>query len=157
MLLAFLSYLNVFYTHLVAWSEAAKSQLRTWLGPAPQNYYLLADGRVIPTTTQLPQQEITTAQLFEVQSNRLVPASNPIQQGRFRPIPFVSAVVNHPIYGATDLTDWIGELRANPVPNLRIQQLLHLYSLVHNVFVPIRGVTVNVVKNTGEEEIIQIE
>lgn len=157
MLLAFLSYLNVFYTHLVAWSEVAKSQLRTWLGPAPLNYYLLADGRVVPTSTQLPQQEVATANLFEVQSNRIVPASNPAPQGRFRPIPFVSAVVNHPVYGATDLTDWIGELRANPVPDLRIQQLLQLFSLVHNVFVPIRGVTINVVKNDGEEDILHFD
>lgn len=158
MLLAFLSYLNVLYGHLVSCSEVAKNKMRSWLGPEPQNYYLLADGRVIPASTSLPAQEQITAQLFEVQSNRLSSAATLNPAGRFRPIQFVSATVNHSAYGITDLSNWIGELRANPVPtNLGILQLLQLYSLVHNVFVPIRNVTINIVKNNGDMEIIHME
>ena len=159
MLLAFLSFLNTVSVFLNNCAYTAKNALRTWLGPAPQNYYLLADGRVIPASIPLPEEEQQQAHLFEVQSNRLSSVAFPNPAGRFRPVPFVSATLNHPTYGATDLTDWIGELRANPVPqNLGILQLLQLYSLVHNVFVPIRGgVTINVVKNDGEEETIRLD
>lgn len=158
-MLAFLSFLNTVSVYLSSCADQAKNALRVWLGPAPQNYYLLADGRVIPASIPLPAEEQQQAQLFEVQSNRLFSAATPNPVGRFRPIPFVSAIANHPTYGAIDLTDWIGELRANPVPqNLGILQLLQLYSLVHNVFVPIRGgVTLNVVKNDGTEEIIRLD
>lgn len=158
MLLAFLSFLNTVSIYLSNCADQAKNALRIWLGPAPQNYYLLADGRVIPASIPLPAQESQSAHLFEVQSNRISSAASPNPVGRFRPIPFVSATVDHSVYGITDLSDWIGELRANPVPqNLGILQLLQLYSVVHNVFVPIRGVAINVVKNDGEEETIRID
>jgi len=127
--------------------------LRNALGPAPQNYYLLADERVLPTTMTLPDQINQSTFLYDIQNHRIVSAANPETEGRFRRLPYVAINVQHPTMGAWDLSDWIGELRANPVP-LRpsVKQLISLWSLTTNTYVPYDNqVEVQVTESDGTE------
>ena len=155
MLLTFLAFCgraSVFFKN--AW-EDAKATARTWLGPAPQNLLLLADGSVIPADTAIPDSIRNTAYLYDIDTQRITvagvapttPESQESQEsqepqetgGRFRRLPYVAMTANHPIVGNTDISDWLGEIRANPVPNLHAKQILSLWSAVHRVYIPHTG------------------
>lgn len=135
--------------------EVLKQALRHWLGPEPQQFYLLADGHVLPTTMEIPESLHATTYIFDPHTNHMVLASNPAPEGRFRRLPYVALSVQDEIVGNIDLTEWIGELRANPVPSdMPVKQLLTVWSLVHNRYVPLSGgVRVDVVGADGEERV----
>ena len=140
----------------IVWN-VGKQMLRDALGPAPISYYLLQDGRVLPTTIILPQTILTTSYVFDPHSSRLMLyGSDPAQ--RYRRLPTIAANFNHPSTGNVDISDWLGEIRAHPVPDLPIKQVLTLWSLTQNRFVPLSdGVQVSVTKNDGETDMITFE
>ena len=115
---------------------------RLWLGPEPEAYYLLSDGQVLPKTIPLPESVHSTAYMYNPDTQSITLASNSAPEGRFRPLPFLAFQVTHPNTGTTDLSDWLGELRANPVPELSTQQLITLWSYIHNRYVSLSPDTV---------------
>ena len=137
-----------------AW-EYVKQETRTWLGPAPVQLVLLADGRILPSTIELPPAVRETAFLFEAATNRIQKLGpNAVAEGRFRRLPYVSLRVEHPSLGSIDLSDWVGSIRANPVPtSLSIQQLIQLASLSLHRYIPISGATVHITNDEGEERV----
>ena len=135
--------------------ETIKQETRTWLGPAPVQLVLLADGRILPATIQLPSAVQDTAFLFDATTNRIRKLGpDGVAEGRFRRLPYVSLRVEHPSLGSIDLSDWVGGLRANPVPaSLSIQQLILLASLSLHRYIPISGATVHITNDEGEERV----
>lgn len=154
MLLTLLAFWYQILNYLTFVWNVAKSQLRLALGPAPQNYYLLQEGRVLPTTIRLPHSELNNAYIYDTNTLRLYKNNTP-QEMRFRRLPYIAASFNHVSTGLVDISDWLGEIRANPVPELPLKQLLTLWSLTHNQYVPLsNGVQVSITKNDGETELI---
>jgi hypothetical protein len=151
-------YANMAYDYVQKQVQNAVSALRTWLGPEPQNYYLLADGRVLPTTFGLPDEIAESAFLFTTQTHRMTTADTVIRDTRFRPaVPYLSVVIKQPITGDIDLSEWVGELRANPVPeNLPLKQLVTLWSLVHNQYIPL-SYTLAIINAAGDYETQTVE
>lgn len=151
-------YANQAYDFLQRQVQNAVSALRTWLGPEPQNYYLLADGRVLPTTVTLPNDVAELAFLFNTLTQHFTSATVTAPEGRFKPaVPYLSLVIKQPITGDIDLSEWVGELRANPVPeNLPLKQLVTLWSLVHNQYIPL-SYTLATINANGDYETVTVE
>jgi hypothetical protein len=153
-LLAFWHNVSVYLAGV--WDET-KTKLRSWLGPEPMNYYLLQDGRVLPSLINLPPSLAATTHLFNPRNHRMT-ALNSEPDARHRRLNVIAANFSHPDTGNIDISDWVGEIRAHPVPELSIRQLLSLWSLTHNRFVPFSGGTqVSVTKNDGETDLITLE
>jgi len=132
--------------------QNAVSALRTWLGPAPQNFFILADGRILPTTFTLPPDVFDDAFLFNPLTNRITKASATLTEGRFRPaVPYLSVVIKQPILGDIDMSEWVGELRANPVTNIPLKQLITLWSMANNKYIPL-SYTVDTINAGGDYE-----
>lgn len=138
--------------------QNAASVLRTWLGPEPQNYYLLADGRVLPATIKLPVDILDNAFLFDVSTNHMTTAIQTYPEGRFKPaVPYLSLVIKQPTAEDIDLSEWVGELRANPVPeSLPLKQLVTLWSLVSSRYTPL-SYTVATINAEGDYDTQTIE
>lgn len=137
-----------------AW-DSVKQEIRTWLGPGPTRFLLLSDGRILPGTIQVPPTVQETIHVFDGETNR-IRKMGPEPEGRFRRLPYVSLRVEHPSLGSIDLSDWIGSIRANPVPeSLSIQQLIQLASLSLNRYIPLSGATIYVTNDEGEERVEQ--
>jgi hypothetical protein len=132
--------------------EEVKKQTRSWLGPEPQNWYLLPDGRVFPSFVMLPDDVRSESYVFDPHTNRITKVSEE-PEGRFRPLPYLSLVV-----GDVDLSDWLGEIRANPIPaSMPVQQMITLWSLLHNRYLPVTNVTVRYTTSDGTETVLNIE
>ena len=151
-------YANQAYDFVQRQVQNAVSALRTWLGPEPQNYYLLADGRIMPTTVTLPRDVAEEALLFNYKKNHITAAVEPLREGRFkRAVPYLSIVIKQPITGDIDLSEWVSEIRANPVPEiLTLKQLVTLWSLVHNQYVPL-SYTLATINAAGDYETQTVE
>lgn len=137
--------------------EVGKQYVRDCLGPSPQTWWLLTDGRVLPGTIVLPTEVQQSAILYTPATHTLVHASmidsatsNPI---RYRRLPYLSLTLSHPRLGIHDLSDWVNELRgASGTLELPLKQLLALWCLSANTYSPITETTVRVTKSDGEEE-----
>ena len=151
-------YANQAYDFVQRQVQNAVSALRTWLGPEPQNFYLLADGRVVPTTFALPADVAELAFLFNTQTQHFTLAAVTSPEGRFkRAVPYLSVVIKQPITGDIDLSEWVSELRANPVPeNLPLKQLVTLWSLTNSRYVPI-SYTLETINSDGEYGTVTVE
>ena len=151
-------YLNQAYEFVQQQVQNAVSALRTWLGPEPQNYYILADGRVVPTTVTLPRDVAEQAFLFNYKKNRLTAAAATLTEGRFRPaVPYLSIVIKQPLSTDIDISEWVGDMRANPVPeNIPLKQLISLWSLTNSRYIPL-SYTLETINADGEYETVTIE
>jgi len=127
-----------------------KSKAREWLGPEPQQWHLLPDGRIVPSCVRLPRTIQSVTYWYDPHTHRL--SQYGAVEGRYRPLPFISMKFENEIVGSIDISDWIGDLRVNPVSNtLTPLQLATLWSLVTSQYVPIRNVTVSWTNRDGEE------
>ncbi len=155
-LLAFYERASVFVKNV--W-EDTKAAARIWLGPAPQNLLLLADGTVIPADISIPDVIRNTAYLYHVDNQQITSANAAVTaEGRFRRLPYVAISTNHPIVGSTDISDWLGEIRANPVPSLNPKQILLLWSAVHRIYIPFSGgLQVSITKSDGTDDTIHYD
>jgi len=142
------------YTQIMDIVEAywmyVKHELRSWLGPEPLTYWLLEDGRVLPSTITLPDEYKSTTHVYNPTTKQITLLTEPNPEGRFRPLPFLGMT-----FGELDLSDWIGEIRTNPViPNISPKQILQLWSYTHNTFLPKHG-TICVIQSDGTEEKVE--
>jgi len=156
MLLEFLAYSNVCLFELTKVLQFFKHALVHTLGNNPTHYYLLNDGRVLPDTIALPGQEFQTAFLYNSTTNTISRANDTTPQGRFKSLPYLSITFKNQYIQSTDISEWIGEVRANPVPvNMNVKQLLTLWSLVKNQYVPIAdNLEINIVDSDANETVI---
>ena len=151
MIVQTLAYCEQFRAWITPYVEAAKSKLRIWLGPEPINYTLLADGRVLPASISIPEHIGATAYTYHAETQQITQygAANP--EGRYRRLNTIALQVIDPIVGSVDMSDWLGEVRANPVPGLMPKQILNLWSAVHNTYVPVNGVNLRATHSDGTE------
>jgi len=159
MYLAFIAFVYRTMRALAAASARCLSAIRRALGPEPQNYWLLEDGRVIPSHIVLPTEVMNSAFFYESATARITAAHTPLQAGRFRPLTYVGIQIHDAIVGNTDISDWLGEVRANPIPEITPQQIVTLWSHVHNQYVPPfrRGTTIRATNSMGEETTLIFE
>lgn len=154
MLLTLLAFWHKLTTYLTFVCDSGKQWLRDILGPSPTNYYLLTDSRVLPSSIVLPELELQSAYIYNPHTLRIY-QNNTSQEERFRRLPYIAASFNHPTTGEVDISDWVGEIRAHPVPELPVKQLLTLWSYAHNRYVPLSdGVQVSITKNDGSTVLI---
>ena len=134
--------------------EDAKQMLREWLGPVPHTYHLLADGRVLRHDVSLPEEIRALAYMFNPltrKMSKLVPSG---EDGRYKALPFIGIVINGP--DRIDISDWLGEIRSYPIPDITPKQIVLLWSLVHNNYIPSENATLDIVKNDGSQETIPL-
>jgi len=142
-------------TFVKGYWEITKTHLRTWLGPEPQKWYLLEDGRVLPSTILLPSVVMATTYCFDPSTNRMSLCEGP--EGRFKPMAYLSLAIEEEDVGITDISDWIGELRTNPAPSMiPVEQLITLWSLVHNQYLPATHIVVRYTRADGSEETVHL-
>lgn len=158
MLLQLLAFWHRFTLSWALWVEAGKQRIRSWVGAAPIQYALLQDGRVVPASMSLPPVIAATAYLYDPPTHRISSFQNPDLTARYRRLPYLAGVLQHPSIGDIDFSDWLGEIRAHPVPELPPRQILTLWSLVHNRYIPLSdGASVTITKNDGETEFVVFE
>ncbi len=150
-----------FYEHIAVFLELCtatiQSRFRTWLGPEPQDYHLLSDGSVLPTSIPLPPSVAATAFRYDCTAHRLRPAVTAAADGRFRPVPIVALRIERDDVGSIDISEWIGELRQRGMeeaPN--VKQFLQLYAFVTNTYVPLSGANVYLTRSDGTEVAISL-
>lgn len=132
--------------------------MRYKLGPEPQQWYLLSDGQVLPHTTEIPYAVLTSAYIYDPNTRRITQCSVAEPVGRYRPLQYIAMNIQNETSGvAADASDWLGEIRCNPVPPLSIKQVLQLWMYDTQVYVPMDGTTkVTVTTNIGEEEVLYV-
>jgi hypothetical protein len=153
------SYISV----VLAFADQQKTQainaLRSWLGPAPQNYFLLDDGRILPTTVQLPPDVFLSAYLYDSATQRITRADTANPEGRFKPaLPYLSLVVYQHDGKELDLSEWVGDLRSNPAPLLMcsFRQIVSLWSMIHNTYIDANYSVIYITSEgeTGRAEVV---
>jgi len=122
--------------------EISLNKARTWLGPLPQSYYVLSDGRVVPSTMTLPSSLLGTYYEY-------IPDTFVLQQSfstsRPRRISYIAVELE-----GEDLSDWIQSLRWVGSVEPSLQSLITLWGYIHQrVFA--YGTIVHATKNTAEE------
>ena len=145
-------YYNYLHECETFYTAVATQQLRRWLGPEVPNYYVLEDGDTVPTTTTIPVSALQNAYLYDMVTQRLTQIGT--TEGRHRPVPILGLVVQNPIVGPVDLTDWVGELRMNPVAPINPATLVRLWSVVHNRYIPTYNTLLEVTDNNGNTSIV---
>ena len=126
--------------------------IRNLIGPSPQDYYILTDGQVLPATTYLPESVRSTAHLYCFNTQRIVLATNPSPEGRFRHLSYLTATLTGENVDVVDISDWLDDVSVNPEPAIHIRQLFHLWSLVHNRYIPLSGAETVIVVTTNDGE-----
>jgi hypothetical protein len=130
--------------------------MRSYLGPEPQNWVLLHDGRVIPSTMTLPPAVQANAYLYDIQSNHLTKMDG-APPGRHRHLSILALQIQHPDVGSIDISDWVGEVRMFPPRDVTPRQLVQLWSAVTHRYVPIEDTRVVVTRNDGSVETVDLE
>jgi hypothetical protein len=132
-------YISYFMDFFQQQKNNAVNSLREWLGPPPQNFWLLDDGRVLPATYKLPHPVCNFAYLYDCETQQILGHSS--AHGRLRRAsPYLSVVVMQPDQEALDLSDWINELKVSPTPAMpfSLPQLIELWAAVHHKYVSTR-------------------
>lgn len=158
MLMKTLAMYEQFLTNVVdPFWEMFKQSLRDWLGPEPVTYFLMENGHILPSYMILSDEQKAKAYLYHPVQKRITRANNPMPEGRFRPLPFIGIYITKS-NETTDITEWLGEVRANPVPaDMSAQQLILLWCYAKNRYISLENCKIHTVRSDGEEEDICME
>ena len=154
-LLTVLAACNTLYTYYNHAKTTVASWLRRCLGPEPQNWLLLQDARVIPSTITLPPHVQSNTYLFDVQTSQLTKMDG-ATSGRHRPLSILALQIQHPDVGSIDISDWIGEIRIFPTHDIPPRQLVDLWSATQNRYVPLEDARAVVTRNDGSVETVSL-
>ena len=152
-LLATFNTLCIYYNRI---ATATASRLRHYLGPEPQNWALLQDGRILPSTTPFPPTVQETAYLYDIQTNHMTKMGGGATTGRHRPLSILALQIQHPDVGSIDISDWVGEVRIFPAREITPRELVELWGAVQNRYVPIDGARAAVTRNDGSVETVDL-
>lgn len=142
---------NTILEYLAEKRTQAASLLRRYLGPEPQNLYLLQDGRIFPTSIDLPAAVLASSYMFDIQNNHITKMDGSIP-GRYRPLSILALQFMHPDVGVVDISDWIGEIRMFPARDITPRQLLELWSAHQNRYIPLNDIRITITRNDGSVE-----
>lgn len=148
MFMQIFGYYNYLHECATFYAAVTTQQLRRWLGPEVPNYYVLENGDTVSTTAQIPVSVLQNAYVYDSETHRLTRIGT--TEGRHRPAPILGLVVRNPLIGAVDLTDWVGELRMNPVAPVNPLMLVRLWSAAHNRYIPTHNTLLEVTDTNGE-------
>ena len=154
MILYALAFAEQMITTLLPYWESLKHELRVWLGPEPLTYHILPDGRVLHSSVVLPEEVRSNAFLFDPITKHITKLVEPVN-GRFKPLPYIGIELENSTM-KIDISDWLGEIRACPVPEISAKQVLLLWSIVHNKYIVFDGSTMQIVKSDGTQETIAL-
>ena len=128
----------------------AVNSLREWLGPAPQNFWLLDDGRVVPSSYVLPPHVARLAYVYVAETQHILGPGSELGARLRRASPYLSVVIQQPQEESLDLSDWINELKVSPTPAIpfSLPQLVDLWSAVHHQYVNTRY-TIHYINSDG--------
>jgi len=156
MFITALSYANAVISFFSSFWKDTKYLIVGSLGSLPTDYYLLRDGRVLSDTIELPDYERAHAYVYQHTTNTICKATDMFPQGRFRALPYLSITFQNTYIHRVDISDWIGEIRANPVPqDISVKQLLRLWSCVNHRYVPEgEGTIIHVTDSDANETVI---
>lgn len=146
-----LAWYNNFYEIGQHYINIAVQYLRRMLGPEPQRYYLLANGEIVPATTDIPESFMESALEYNPESQRITQMGTP--EGRYRPIQILSLVIRNPIIGDIDISEWIGELRMLPVFPIQPSSLVRIWASHHSRYIPIQNTLLEITDNEGTQKI----
>ena len=122
--------------------EISLNKVRAWVGPLPQSYHVLTDGRVVPSTLILPSSLLGTHYEYIPEEHVL---RQSLSTARSRRISYIAVEVE-----GYDLSDWIQDLRWVGSAEPSLHSLVTLWGLIHQrVFA--YGSIVHATKNTAEE------
>jgi hypothetical protein len=99
------------------------------------NYLILHNGDVVQADTLGVDDYLPTAYLYEAATDRISHALAPLS-GRYRSIPLLGITLLRQNMEPIDISDWLGNLRMNPVVTLSPKVYVSLWSKVKNVYVP---------------------
>jgi hypothetical protein len=158
MLLQLLAYYEHIYEYVSYYWGQAKHYMRHKLGPEPQQWILLRDGQVLPHTTAIPEAILESAYIYDPNTRRITQYGVVEPVGRYRPLQYIAMNIQNETSGiVADASDWLGEIRCNPVPLLSIKQVLQLWMYDVQVYVPMDGTTkVTAITNSGDEEVVTV-
>lgn len=142
----------VFLEHALLWAKHVwgyqKEVCRKWLGPSPQDYYLLENGDILPVTTQLPT-HVKPRLYYSTQENVLI---GPDKSEKLVRLPWLTLV--HVCDGiVTDLTEVICELRCSKYHIPTLLQTVRLAALLRNEYLSETNATLQVTNEMGEDDI----
>jgi hypothetical protein len=129
------------------------SWLRRILGPEPQNWILLQDGRIVSSTIALPPHLQESAYLYDAQTNHLTKMDG-AEPGRYRPLSILALQIQHTDVGSIDISDWVGEIRMFPQRDITPRQLVELWSATQYRYVPNDDARVVITRNDGTVETV---
>ena len=122
--------------------EISLNKARTWLGPLPQSYYILADGRVVPSTMILPISFLGTHYQYTPNEHVLQQSFSTVRPKR---VSWIAVEMDH-----YDLSDWMQSLRWVGSVEPSLPSLITLWGLIHQRVFEL-GTTIHATKNTAEE------
>lgn len=146
---------NTISVYLAQAQTMAASWLRRALGPEPQNWVLLQDGRVVSSTIALPPHIQATAYEYDIHTNHLT-KMDAAAPGRHRPLSILALQIQHTDVGSIDISDWVGELRIFPQRDISPRQLVELWGISQNRYVPIEDARAVVTHNDGTVETVAL-
>ena len=146
---------NTLTVYLAQKRTEAASWVRRILGPEPQNWILLQDGRIVSSTIVLPPHVQESAYLYNISANHLKKMDGE-PPGRFRPLSILALQIQHTDVGSIDISDWIGDIRIFPQRDITPKQLVELWALSQNQYVPNEDTHVVVTRNDGSVETIAL-
>ena len=153
-ILTFLAAYNTVLVYLDQTHTVVASWLRRILGPEPQNWILLQDGRIVSSTIDLPPRVQESAYMYDINTNHLTKMD--ATPGRHRQLSILALQIQHTDVGSIDISDWVGEIRIFPQRDISPRQIVELWSLIQNRYVPIEDARAVVTRNDGSVETITL-
>jgi hypothetical protein len=74
--------------------------------------------------------------------------------GRYRPLSILALQIQHIDVGIIDISDWIGDIRMFPQQDITPRQLVELWGVTQNRYVPNEDVQVVITRNDGTVETV---
>jgi hypothetical protein len=152
-ILTMLATCNTVWNYYNQVKTAAAAWLREKLGPQPQNWILLQDNRILPSTTPLPPHIQSNAYVFDISTFQLTKMDGAIP-GRHRPLSILALQIQHTDVGSIDISDWVGEIRIFPARDITPRHLVELWGATQNRYVPLEDARAVVTRDDGSVETV---
>lgn len=138
-------------TQVAPYWEYAKQEARNWLGPAPIRFFLMPDGRVLPSSIVLPDDAKEGVFVYDPFSKRITKLLG-TEEGRFKQLPYLGIVLKMQ-RDEIDISEWVGDIRAFPIPEcITAKQILTLWSSTQHKYISFVNANISIVKSDGTEE-----
>lgn len=149
MYLYLLSVYGSLYNYSQSYKRLLFSKIRHYIGPEPSNYYIMPCSRIVSASMNISEQDKSTAILFNTENKTLLSLQKYCDKPQ-RP-KYISILISHPSFADDiDISDWIGDIRANHDISLSLKQFVELWSFDNNQYIPFdNNLTLFTIDKTG--------